>query len=460
MRLFDWRWLAVNSLLLALAAASAETRPQYGGTLHVALRAAPTSLDPADGSQPDSLARRSLIRLMFDTLVTIDRSGRIQPALAASWQAQAGDRLWQFRLRRGVQFDDATPLTPEMAAASLRAANPGWNVRVEGDAVVVESSVADPELLAELALPRNAIAKRYGDKRPSGTGPFHVVDWEPGKKLTLAAAEDYWAGRPFLDRIEIEMGKSFRDQMTALELGKADLVEVAPEQLHRASSEGRSVTSSAPAELLALLFTRDAPSPEEKTLREALALSIERGSIRSVLLQGTGQPAASILPNWMSGYGFVFSTDADLQRGRSEYEQVRALVHSIPTWTLSYDGGDPLARVLADRIALNARDAGLSLQPTTSAAADLRLVRVPLASSDPWVALADAASLMGTPLTKRNGTVENLYAAEQSLLATERWIPLVHLPVSYAAEPNLNNFELALDGTWNLADAWLGSRKP
>ena len=53
-----------------------------------------------------------------------------------------------------------------------------------------------------------------------------------------------------------------------------------------------------------------------KSLRQALALSVERGSIRSVLLQGAGQPTASVLPNWMSGYGFVFPIDTDLPRAR------------------------------------------------------------------------------------------------------------------------------------------------
>ena len=202
--------------------------------------------------------------------------------------------------------------------------------------------------------------------------------------------ENCWRGRPFLDAIEIEMGKSFRDQMTALELGKADLVEVAPEQAHRVSQEGRRLASSTPVELLALIFTRDVASPDEKLLRDALALSVERGSIRSVLLQGAGQPTASILPNWMSGYGFVFPTDADLPRARQEREQVR----SRPTWTLGYDGSDPLARLLAERIALNAKDAGLVAATYAAAAtADLRLVRIPLAAPDPWIALADVAAL-------------------------------------------------------------------
>ena len=56
------------------------------------MRAAPTSLDPADGAQADSFARRSLTMLMFDTLVTADDSGRVQSALATSWQASSVTR--------------------------------------------------------------------------------------------------------------------------------------------------------------------------------------------------------------------------------------------------------------------------------------------------------------------------------------------------------------------------------
>jgi MarR-like DNA-binding transcriptional regulator SgrR of sgrS sRNA len=170
-----------------------------------------------------------------------------------------------------------------------------------------------------------------------------------------------------------------------------------------------------------------------------------------------GQPAGSILPNWMSGYGFVFPMDADLPRARHTREQVR----TIPTWTVAYDTNDPIARLLTERIALNARDAGLLLQPTTATAADLRLVRIPLASADPWIALADVAALAGLPATKnKSGSVEDLYAAEQSLLATQRLIPLFHLPASYAASASLKNWTTRSDGSWSLADAWMGSGKP
>jgi ABC-type transport system substrate-binding protein len=455
MKPFGWHWLVISSLI-AGSLAAAETRPQYGGTLRVAVRAAPSSLDPADSAQPDSFARRNLALLIFETLVTNDENGRLRPGLAVSWQASVGDQRWQFRLRHGVKFHDGTSLTPEIAAGSLRTANPSWSVRVEGESVVIERDTGDPELPAELALSRNAIVKRNSDGKLSGTGPFHVVDFQPGKKVSLGAEETHWRGRPFLDTVEIELGKNLHDSLIALELGRADLVEVASEQSHRVSGDGRRVANSAPMELVALLFARDAQSPEEKLLREALALSVDRASMRSVLLQGAGQPAGGVLPNWMSGYEFVFPTEADLARARHDREQARA----APSWTIGYDASDPIARVLAERIALNARDAGLSLQPRTQAGADLQLVRIPLAAVDPWMSLMDVAAVTGLSKPKSyGGSAEDLYLAEQAMLATQRFIPLFHLPATYAAATTLRNWSPRQDGSWNLADVWLGNEK-
>jgi len=457
MKRFGWQSLVISSLLVAALTAAAETRPQYGGTLHVVMHTAPSSLDPADTAQPDSFSRRNLTLMIFETLVAVDDAGRIHAELATSWQASPGNQRWQFQLRRGVKFHDGSPLSSEIAAASLRAANPSWNVLAEPDSVIIECEVADSDLLAELALARNAIVKRNPEGKLSGTGPFHIVDWQPEKKLTLAAEESYWRGRPFLDGVEIEMGRNFHDQLTALELGRADLVEVAPEQSHRVSAEGRRVSNSGPMELIALLFARDVLSPEDKLLREVLALSVERASIRSVLLQGAGQPAGGILPTWMSGYGFVFPIEADLPRARHAREQVR----STPVWTVGYDVSDPISRLLAERVSLNARDAGLALQPTTGATSDLRLVRIPLASENPWVSLAGVAAMTRIPQPKNAGSSgEDLYATEREMLATQRLIPLFHLPATSAAATSLKNWSVQADGRWSLADAWLGSEKP
>jgi peptide/nickel transport system substrate-binding protein len=214
---------AASSLLLLSVSAQAGTRPQYGGTLQVSVREAPTTLDPADTAQQDTLASRNITKLIFETLVTTDDNDRISHGLATLWRIESSGRSqsFQFRLRKNVMFHDGTPLTPAIAAASLRAANPSWKITSNADSVIIECDPPCPYLPEELALPRNAIVKKSSDGKLSGTGPFHITQWQPGKNLVLGAEENYWAGRPFLDEIDIEFGKSFREQLVSLELGKS-----------------------------------------------------------------------------------------------------------------------------------------------------------------------------------------------------------------------------------------------
>ena len=450
MRLFVWQWLVVSSILLS---AVAETRPRYGSTLRTATNIAPVSLDPA--AQPDTVAKRNLTRLMFETLVTMDDRGRLRPGLATSWQAAPGNQRWQVWVRRGVKFHDGSPLTPEAVAAALRAANPDWSVLPAADSVIIEQNSSDSDLPAWLARARNAITKRSEGGTLVGTGPFHIADWQPGKKLALAANENYWEGRPYLDAIEIELGRASRDQLLALDLGKSDMAEVVPEQSHGAATEGRRVITSAPVELMALVFTRDPQSPQEGKLREALALSIDRNSIRSVVLQGAGEPSGGILPNWISGYSFVFGNGQNLDRAR----ELRSEVPRAPAQTLAYDAAAPLARVIAERIVLNARDAGISLQTTTSGTSDLRLVRLPLASLNPRVALVAMAASANLPAPKFTGnSAEDLYQAESGILRAQRIIPLFQLPVSYALSPAVKDWNQDRDGSEHLEDVWMGSK--
>jgi ABC-type transport system substrate-binding protein len=451
-------------LLAAISLATAATashRPHYGGTLRVLIQEAPTSLDPADPTQSGMLAAHGLSRLIFESLINVDAHGQAQPALASAWQANPGYQRWQFSMRQGVTFRDGTAMSAEAVAASLRAVSPNWKVFATGEAVVVECDVPTPQLPIVLALPRYAIVKRGGGKL-AGSGPFAISQWEPGKKLVLIARDDYWGGRAFLDSIEIEMGKSFREQMIALDLGKADVVEVAPEQARHATAEGRRIQSSAPAEWMALVFGREVQSDEEGKVRDALALSINRAAINDVLMQGGGEPVGAFLPNWLSGYGFLFPATVDLQRAR----QFRSEVHTTPVLTLSYDAADALSHVVAERVALNAGDAGITIQNQIVQAkspklADLRLVRIPLPSLDARVALGALAGSAGLPAPKLDdGLAASLYAAENALLQTKRVIPLLYLRSAAALRPGVMDWREDPDGRWHLPDVWLETGKP
>jgi peptide/nickel transport system substrate-binding protein len=387
--------------------------------------------------------------MVADNLVKIDVTGHAQAELAIAWQSEMNGRRWQLTLRRGVKFQDGSAASSAVIAEVLGQRHPDWSVRGSGDLLTIESESPIPLLLAELALPRNAILRRAANGLPVGTGAFRVTDFVPARGLKLAANEDSWAGRPFVDVIEIDLARSLRDEAIALELGKADLIE-APPQPAALSGGPRRVRTSLPVELMALVFTANTKAQDQR-LREALALAIDRKPIQSVLLKGAGEPTASILPNWMTGYSSVFSSQANVQRAKMVLADSRQ-----PALSLSYDPRDPQAQLIAERIALNAREIGITLQVSLSGAADLNLVRIVLPSSDPSTTLREAARALVLPQPIIHGNlVEDLYTAERSLLESHTVIPLFHLPVASSAGPRIRNWQPDQMGDWNLADIWL-----
>jgi ABC-type transport system substrate-binding protein len=454
--------------LFASPTATAATRPHYGGTLHVMLQSAPDALDlPANATPTDYWDIARTLSLVGDTLVKLDVQARPQPALAVAWQSDPGARHWQFTLRRGVKFHDGSAASPAAIAQILGALHSNWNVRASADSVSIDSETPMPSLLAELALPRNLLLKRNANRLPIGTGPFLVADWQPGKLLKLAANEESWAGRPFVDAVEVEFGKSLRDQAIALELDKTDVIETAPQAANASQRHSTASSSlSLPVELLGLVFSPNSKAQDPR-LREALALAIDRKPIQSVLLKGAGEPAASILPNWMTGYTAVFSAQANPQRARTVLADSRQPALNV-SYGLSYDPRDPQAQLIAERIALNAREVGITVQVSLSGAEDIRLMRAVLPSPDPATSLDETARQLGLPQpgfpTPRGNSLDDLYQAERSLLDGYAVIPLFHLPVASAASARVRGWEPNRLGEWSeagssLADVWLADSR-
>jgi ABC-type transport system substrate-binding protein len=376
-----------------------------------------------------------------------------------AWQSDADTRHWQFTTRSGAKFHDGSAASPTAIAQILGALHPNWNVHAAADSVLIDNDVAMPSLLAELALPRNLLLKRNANGVPIGTGAFVVAQWQPGKLLKLAANEESWAGRPFADAIEIEFGKSLRDQAIALELDKTDVIEASPQAVNGSQ---RYRTSSLPVELMTLVFSPTSKAQDGR-LREALALAIDRKPIQSVLLKGMGEPAGSILPNWMTGYSAVFSTQANPQRARILLAGSRQPALNL-SLNLNYDPRDPQAQLIAERIALDARQVGIALQVSLSGAQDIRLIRVVLPSPDPATSLADAVRQLGLQpglATPRGNSLDDLYQAERALLDGHAVVPLFHVPLASAVSPRVRGWRPDQLGQFgdaghSLADVWLG----
>lgn len=281
---------------------------------------------------------------------------------------------------------------------------------------------------------------------------FTVSRWEAGRSAVYSAEESAAGGRPFLDAVEIVMGRPLREQAIDLESGRADLIELSWSDARRAAA-GRRTWSSAPVRVVLLAF---GPRVEDARVREALALAVNRAAIHSVLLQGQGEISGALLPQWISGYAFLFQTSADVARARA---LAAAAPPAARTFSLGVD--DAALRPMADRIALNARDAGLAVSVVQGAAADARLVEVRIPSRDGARSLAGMAAALGLAAPGRIDSPEALYAAEKALLEGFRIVPLFHLPDLYGAGPRVKGAPgITPLGEWRFENLWLEGGRP
>jgi ABC-type transport system substrate-binding protein len=351
----------------------------------------------------------------------------------------------------------------------------GGTVRVEIGAVIHSldplESTSDPEE----ASAKDEIGALLYDQRNSdgsfagvaGSGAFHIAGWESGKRLTLAANENYRGGRAFVDAIEIEMGRAAKDRLLDLELGTADFAEIPPDQARRASERGVRVSASNPQELVALVFTPGHAVSEDAHAREALSRSIDRAAIVHFILQTAGQPAGGLLPQWSNGTAFLFPTAADTAGAKALWSEIPG----SPRIALGYDSSDPMEQAIAERIAVNVRDAGITLTSESIAPAaanfDARLVRLRMKSSRPrdaltaWIeALAPATGLDPSPLPA-TASAEQIYGRELDIVSTYRVVPLVWLPRVFGLGPRVRDWKAPDAGEgWPLADVWLEQESP
>lgn len=277
---------------------------------------------------------------------------------------------------------------------------------------------------------------------------FRIAVEEPGR-VVLTANEDHAAGRPFLDAVEISIGKPPRDQALDFELGRADVIDLAIPESRRAAQRGWRVATTPPVELVAIVFGRGRSAVQVESTRQALAASIDRGSIHSVLLQKQGAPSGSLLPDWLSGYGFLFPMARDLARAK------QATAGGASTLTFAVPAADALLRLIADRIALNARDAGITLRVVPATDADLRLIRAPVRSTDPAQAALELASALGAAAAIPARSLESAYQIERDALAGGWIVPLFHLPKTVALSGSVRNWKFGPLGEWRLEDVWI-----
>ncbi len=169
-----------------------------------------------------------------DPLVEMDKDFNIVPAAAESWEVSEDGLVWTFHLRPGQMWSDGTPLTAYDYEATFRlGADPehawdfawfftflkNWNKVVAGELPVEELGVRAVddltlEVETEEAFPplpgamkfswamQKAALEAYGPLYNSSlethvsSGPFKLVEFDPGNRIVLEANEKYTGYRP------------------------------------------------------------------------------------------------------------------------------------------------------------------------------------------------------------------------------------------------------------------------
>ncbi len=389
------------ALLIALAAtAHAESRPKYGGNVEATLLGAPATFDPVLAR---THAEATVAALVFDTLYQIGDDGVPKPRLAVALPTFDEKRTTaRVELLKGVVFQDGTAVTPQDVAASLERtrASARWalpavtSVAVDGDAVVLSLSTPINELPALLSLPQTSITK--GGKAPSGkivgSGPFAIDQLDLAHhRLALHAFDEYFAGRPYIDHLELRWYDTPDGEARRFETGNAHVSArgVAAFSGGQPTFAARDV--SGPAAVLSFLGfgATHATLEHDAAFRRALDLAIARGGLVSVTSGERVLPTRVPLPAEAGGPAIDNAANlGDLAAARVQLADAATRVADLRSSALKLEilveDTRPDDRDIAERVGLALDKLGIGWT-ITAVTAQVLHERVKRGQCDLWI---------------------------------------------------------------------------
>jgi len=219
--------------------------PQYGGTLAWGTTNEPTIINPILTSHSVSAA---LMELIFDSLVRIDSDGNIVPGLAESWEISENKLEYTFHLKKDVRFHDGVECTSEDVKFTYDSINDPknqspWRTNTELverweviDTYTLKMVLQQPfvpilyklvrEIVPQHLLENQDLQSASFNYYPIGTGPFKFKQWDrETNQIELEANQDYFEGRPYLDRITVKTYPDNTSLWASFMRGEVDFVK-------------------------------------------------------------------------------------------------------------------------------------------------------------------------------------------------------------------------------------------
>lgn len=319
--------LAVPFLLVACgdsapttesAAAPTASEPVYGGNLIIGVPGEPVIINDL---YLQDVPSSDIVELVFAGLMTTNVALEMIPQIAVDQPSISDDGLvWTYTLRDNVRFHDGEPLTASDVAFTYSIfSHPDYTGPRSGDFLTLASVVALDDRTVQFTLTepdaRFATRMTYGIlpqhilgdipvadlgdytafniDRPIGAGPFKFVSWTQGQNIVLEANEDYFDGRPYLDRVTFRFASDLNALVLLMERGEIHHFEGVPagEMAGLAAVPHVNMHSTLALRYDFLGYNLRNPLFQDKRVRQALTHAIDRELIVETVMEGHAEVA-------------------------------------------------------------------------------------------------------------------------------------------------------------------------
>lgn len=267
-----------------------------------------SSLDPIQASQ---LQDAPVVYHLFDGLVRfpVDKvtPRDFEPGLAERWEQSKDGLSYTFHLRKGVKwhrgYGEFTSLDVKFSLERAKNSKASmWAVNYKGikdikilDKYTVRIDLAgpDPFFLSAVANfhgglivckkaveAANAFERKLTPVKEEliGTGPFMFESYESKNRTVLVRNDEYFLGKPIIERIEYYYVPELSTRELALRRGELDATEGAGEKewVEKMEKAGFTVDPMGPPDLKMLQFNMTRKPLDDIRVRRAIAHAINR----------------------------------------------------------------------------------------------------------------------------------------------------------------------------------------
>jgi peptide/nickel transport system substrate-binding protein len=326
------------TLLAALLTGTAALA-QEDHTVRIVLNEELDVVEPCMAARSD--VGRVILQNVNETLTEfVPGETDLKPRLATEW-TQVDDDTWRIQLRDGVTFHDGSTLDAADVAFTLdriKVPEFGCEVGVKyfGDIEFATESVDDltvevtttpgspilPLLLSTVPImPSETPAGEFVSK-PIGTGPYVFDVWNPGQNIVLKRNPDYWGEAPQVEEATYLFRSDPAVAAAMVEAGEADIV---PNLSMDQATNAETDFSYPNSETTTLRIDTTVPPTDDRRIREAMNLAIDREAFRGTLFPEDVEPATQMVVPTTIGYNDELEVwPFDPEKAKALIEEARA----------------------------------------------------------------------------------------------------------------------------------------